>query len=72
MSGIDLGIRIFFGAPTLIIFLVHLYCLIYAWHHLDAGGVEGWMRDIEAYNTKRRAEKAKEAKIIDKMLGLRK
>ena len=72
MSGIDLGIRIFFGVLMLIIFLVHLYCLIYAWHHLDAEDVERLMRDIEAYNTKRRAEKAKEAKIIDKMLGLRK
>lgn len=72
MSGMDLGIRIFFGVLMLIIFLVHLYWLIYAWKHHDAEDVERLMRDIEAYNTKRRAEKAKEAKIIDKMLGLKK
>ena len=71
MSGIDLGIRTFFGVLMLIIFLFHLYWLIYAWHHLDAEDVERMMRDIEEYNTKRRAEKAKEAKIINKMLGLK-
>ncbi len=72
MSGIDLTVSIIIWGLIILNLIFHICCAVYAWHHLDAEDVERLMRDIEAYNTKRRAEKAEEAKIIDKMLGLRK
>lgn len=68
MSGMDLGIRIFFGVLMLVIFLVHLYYLIYAWHHLDAEDVLSDLYDIKRYNMGRKVEKEKESRAIDKAL----
>lgn len=68
MSGIDLGIRIFFGVLMLIIFLVHLYYLIYAWHHLDAEDVLSDLYDIKRYNMGRKVKKEMESRAIDRTL----
>ena len=54
MSGIDLGVRIFFGVLMLLIFLFHLYWLIYAWHHLDAEDFYKMNSDIKYYRQKKR------------------
>lgn len=68
MSGIDLGIRIFFGVLMLVIFLVHLYYLIYAWHHLDAEDVLSDLYDIKRYNMGRKVKKEMESRAIDRTL----
>ena len=68
MSGMDLGIRIFFGVLMLIIFLVHLYYLIYAWHHLDAEDVLSDLYDIKRYNMGRKVKKEMESRAIDRTL----
>lgn len=68
MSGIDLGVRIFFGVLMLIIFLVHLYYLIYAWHHLDAEDVLSDLYDIKRYNMGRKVKKEMESRAIDRTL----
>ena len=38
----------------LLIFLFHLYWLIYAWHHLDAEDVYKMHSDIKYYRQKKR------------------
>jgi len=68
MSGMDLGVRIFFGVLMLIIFLVHLYYLIYAWHHLDAEDVLSDLYDIKRYNMGRKVKKEMESRAIDRTL----
>ena len=68
MSGMDLGVRIFFGVLMLIIFLVHLYWLIYAWHHLDAEDVLSDLYDIKRYNMGRKVKKEMESRAIDRTL----
>ena len=68
MSGIDLGVKIFFGVLMLIIFLVHLYYLIYAWHHLDAEDVLSDLYDIKRYNMGRKVKKEMESRAIDRTL----
>jgi hypothetical protein len=68
MSGMDLGIRIFFGVLMLVIFLVHLYYLIYAWHHLDAEDVLSDLYDIKRYNMGRKVKKEMESRAIDRTL----
>jgi hypothetical protein len=68
MSGMDLGIRIFFGVLMLVIFLVHLYYLIYAWHHLDAEDVLSDLYDIKRYNMGRKVKKEIESRAIDRTL----
>ena len=68
MSGMDLGIRLFFGVLMLVIFLVHLYYLIYAWHHLDAEDVLSDLYDIKRYNMGRKVKKEMESRAIDRTL----
>ena len=66
MSGMDLGIRIFFGVLMLVIFLVHLYCLIYAWKHFrDPQEFANFLKDAEWERKKR---KMRENRSIDKAL----
>ena len=66
MSGMDLGIRIFFGVLMLLYLLYHAYCFVYAWKHFrTAEDYLAWLKNIEWEEKKR---KMRENRSIDKAL----